>query len=53
MHQGDQDPVAEDELVEGPGADGTPTRMASPFEQGTLVSGGPRVGELSGQLAKV
>src|SRR6266516_2376865 len=53
LHQGDQDPVAEDELVVGPGADGTLPRMASPLEQGTLVSGGPRVGEFGGQLAKV
>jgi hypothetical protein len=52
-HQGGQHPVAEDQLVVGAGADGTLTRVAAALLEGALVRGGPRVGELGGQLAQV
>jgi hypothetical protein len=52
-HQGDQHPVCEDQLVVGPGAGGTPTRVAAALVQGALVGGGPRVGELGEQFGEV
>jgi hypothetical protein len=52
-HQGGQDPVAEDQLVVGPGAGGTLVRVAAALVQGALVGGGPRVGQFGDQLAQV
>jgi hypothetical protein len=52
-HQGGQDPVTEDQLVMGPGAGGTLTPVAAALLEGTLVGGGPGVGELGDQVAQV
>jgi hypothetical protein len=52
-HQGGQDPVGEDQLVVGPGAGGTLAWVAAALVQGALARGGPRVGQLDDQLAKV
>jgi hypothetical protein len=51
--QGGQHPVTEDQLVVRAGADGTPAWVATALVHSVLVGGGPRVGELGGQLAKV
>jgi hypothetical protein len=53
VRQGGQDPVAEDQLVVGPGASGTLTRVAAALPECALVGGGPRVGELGDELAQV
>ena len=52
-HQGDQHPVTEDQLVVGAGAGGALTWVAAALLEGALVGGGPRVGELDGQVGKV
>jgi hypothetical protein len=51
--QGGQDPVGEDQLVVGAGASGALAWVAAAGEQGGLVGGGPRLGELGEQLAEV
>ncbi|HEV8653031.1 MAG TPA: hypothetical protein VG276_27490 [Actinomycetes bacterium] len=48
VHQGGQDPVAEDQLVVGAGAGGAPARVAAALLECALVGGGPRAGELGG-----
>jgi hypothetical protein len=51
--EGGQQPVAEDQPVVGAGAGAAPPRVAAALPQGTLVGGGPRVGQLDGQLGEV
>src|SRR6266545_178514 len=52
-HQGDQDPIAEDQLMAGAGAGGAAAWVAAAGAQRALVGGGPRVGELGDQVAQV
>jgi len=52
-HQGNQHPVAEDQLVVGASTGSAATWMAAALVQGALVSGGPRAGHLGDQLGKM
>jgi hypothetical protein len=52
-HQGRQHAVTQDQPLLGPGPGGPPPRMAASAVQRTLVGGGPGVGQLSDQVAKV
>jgi hypothetical protein len=52
-HQGDQEPVTEDQAVVGAGARGALAWVAAALLEGALVRGGPGVGQLDGQLVQV
>jgi len=51
--EGDQDPAKEDGPLLGPGPGGAAAHMAAALLQGGLVGGGPEVGQLGDQLARL
>jgi hypothetical protein len=51
--EGDQGPVKEDEPLLGPGPGGAAAHVTAAPLQGGLVGGGPGVGQLGDQLAKL
>jgi hypothetical protein len=53
VDQGGQDSIGEDEPVVGAGASGALPRVPAAGEQGALLGGGPRGGELGNQLAQM
>jgi hypothetical protein len=51
-HQGDQHAVTQDQTMAGAGASGALAWVAAALLEGALVRGGPRAGQLGGQVGE-
>jgi hypothetical protein len=51
-HQGDQHAVTQDQTMAGAGASGALAWVAAALLEGAFVRGGPRAGQLGGQVGE-